>query len=95
MPGYGGVQQANTAQNGNNVAAMIGSIVVAFAQTVGHQLGMGTEQLYGVGSAKPQEIQQLRTSPSVSLDFFTLSNPISDGRRECHCPSDIQAVKWK
>ena len=73
MPGFNGTQQANTAQNGNNVAVMIGSIAVAFAQTVGHQLGMGAEQLYGVGSAKPQEIQQLRMSPSISLDSFTLT----------------------
>ena len=56
-----------------------------FAQTVGHQLAMGTEQLYGIGTANPQEIQQLRMSPSFSLDSFTLTqagiNLLSGGTR--------------
>lgn len=34
---------------------------------------MGTEQLYGIGSAKPQEIQQLRMSPAFTLDSFALT----------------------
>ena len=74
MPGYQATTQANTAQNANNVTVMIGNSVVAFAQTVGHQVGMGTEQLYGVGTSKPQEIQQLRMSPSIALDSFALTS---------------------
>ena len=73
MPGYQAVPQANTVQNANNVSVMIGSAVIAFAQTVGHQLSLGTETLYGVGTAKPQEIQQLRAAPSISLDNFALT----------------------
>lgn len=52
---------------------MLGDILVAFAQTVGHQLPMGTEGLYGIGNAKPQEIQQLRMAPAFTLDTFELT----------------------
>jgi hypothetical protein len=61
------------ALSGNQVAISIGDIVVAFAQTVGHQTPMGGTQLYGVGTSKPQEIQQLIMSPQVSLDSFALT----------------------
>lgn len=74
MPGYNAQQLAQNVENGNNVAIMIGDVVVMFAQTVGHQVSMGTEQLYGVGSAKPQEIQQLRMSPAFTLDSFSLTD---------------------
>jgi hypothetical protein len=73
LPGYNGKAQANMALSGNNVAIAIGDIVVAFAQTVGHQIPMGGTQLYGVGTSKPQEIQQLIMSPQVSLDSFALT----------------------
>lgn len=73
MPGFNPQQVANNVQNGNNVAIMLGDTVVIFAQTVGHQLAMGTEQLYGIGTASPQEVQQLRMSPSFSLDSFSLT----------------------
>ena len=53
---------------------MVGDIVVAFAQTSGSQVSFGTEQLYGVGTARPQEVQQLRVSPSFSLDAFSLTS---------------------
>lgn len=73
MPGYNAKNQANMVLSGNNVAIAIGQIVIAFAQTVGHQMPMGTAQLYGVGTSKPQEIQQLIMSPQVSLDSFALT----------------------
>jgi hypothetical protein len=73
VPGYGGRVQANSVLNGNNVAIAIGDVTVAFAQTVGHQTPMGGTQLYGVGTSKPQEIQQLIMSPQVSLDSFALT----------------------
>lgn len=73
MPGFNPQQVANNVANGNNVAIMLGDTVVSFAQTVGHQLAMGTEQLYGIGTASPQEVQQLRMSPSFSLDSFSLT----------------------
>jgi hypothetical protein len=52
---------------------MLGDQIMYFAQTVGHQYPFGTEQLYGIGSALPQEIQQLRVSPQISLDSFALT----------------------
>jgi hypothetical protein len=73
LPGFGGVTQALQVQNGNSVAIMLGEQVVAFAQTTGHQISMGGEQLYGIGSAMPQEIQQLRMSPAFTLDSFSLT----------------------
>lgn len=73
MPGFNNVPVSNNARNGNSVAAMLGDQIVFFAQTVGHQYPFGTEQLYGVGSALPQEVQQLRVSPQISLDTFALT----------------------
>ena len=73
MPGFNQQQVANNVKNGNQVALMIGDQIVYFAQTVGHQYPFGTEQFYGIGSALPQEIQQLRVSPQISLDSFTLT----------------------
>ena len=73
MPGFNKQAVANNARNGNSVAAMIGDQVIFFAQTVGHQFPFGTEQLYGVGSALPQEVQQLRVSPQISIDSLALT----------------------
>lgn len=73
MPGFNPQKSANQARNGNTVSVLIGDTVIAFAQTVGHQLPMGAEQLYGIGSSKPQEVQQLRMSPQISLDMFALT----------------------
>jgi len=73
MPGFNPAVVANNVQNGNQVAVMLGDQIVYFAQTVGHQYPFGAEQLYGIGSALPQEVQQLRISPQISLDSFTLT----------------------
>ena len=73
MPGFNQQQVGNRTASGNSVLVQIGNQVVAFAQTMGHQIPMGTEQLYGIGSSKPQEIQQYRFSPSFSLDSFELT----------------------
>lgn len=74
MPGYAPEQIANSVLNANNVAVLIGDTTVAFAQTSGHQIAMGAEQLYGIGTAKPQEVQQLRMSPAFSVDTFSLTS---------------------
>jgi hypothetical protein len=74
MPGFSPVTQALQVRNANTVEILIGDLAVAFAQTTGHQIAWGTEQLYGIGSAKPQEIQQLRISPAFTLDQFALTN---------------------
>lgn len=73
MPGFSPATVANNVSNGNQVAVLLGDQIMYFAQTVGHQYPFGTEQLYGIGSALPQEIQQLRVSPQISLDSFALT----------------------
>jgi hypothetical protein len=73
MPGYNPATLAQNVLTGNNVAVMLGDTLISFAQTVGHTLPMGTEGLYGIGSQKPQEIQQLRMAPAFTLDSFELT----------------------
>lgn len=73
MPGFGPTQLQYSARNSNSVVLLIGDQAVAFAQTSGHDFGFTTEQLYGIGSAKPQEIQQLRVGPTITLSEFALT----------------------
>jgi hypothetical protein len=73
VPGYNPQQVANSARNANTVAIAIGETMLAFGQTTNHSFGMGAEQLYGIGSAKPQEVQQLRMSPQITVDAFALT----------------------
>jgi hypothetical protein len=73
MPGFNPQQVANNVANGNQVEIWLGDQIVFFAQTSGHQFPFGAEQLYGIGSALPQEVQQLRVSPQISLDSFALT----------------------
>jgi hypothetical protein len=73
MPAFNQKQLNNRARNANSVTIMLGDLVIGFAQTASHSIDYGTEGLYGVGTAMPQEIQQLRISPQVSIDFFALT----------------------
>lgn len=83
MPGFNQQQLNYSAQNANSVMVLIGTLSVAFAQTVSHSFDFGTEGFYGVGSAMPQEIQQLRVSPQITIDSFALTaageDALSDG----------------
>lgn len=74
MPGFNPSQLNYSALNANEVVLLIGAQPIAFAQTVNHRFSFGTEMLYGVGNAKPQEIQQLRIAPEVTLDNFALTS---------------------
>lgn len=73
MPGYNAQQLNYNVLNANQVIVQLGDAVVAFAQTAPHSLDFGTEALYGVGDATPQEIQQLRLLPQITLEFFALT----------------------
>lgn len=73
MPGFNQQQLAYNARNANSVTIMVGDQPVGFAQTTSHSMDFGTEGLYGVGTAMPQEIQQLRNSMSITLDAFSLT----------------------
>lgn len=73
MPGFNPASLAYRARNANMVVVTVGDQPIAFAQTVNHRFGFGTEAFYGVGSAKPQEIQQLRVGPDITIDNFALT----------------------
>ena len=74
MPSFNQQQLNYKVANSNAVLVMMGDIPVAFAQTSSQGIDFGTESLYGIGSAKPQEIQQLKFSPTISIDSFVLTN---------------------
>lgn len=73
MPGYNQQQLLYKVQNANAVSILIGDVVVGFGQTMAPAQDFGTEGLYGIGSAKPQEIQQLRFSQTITLDKYRLT----------------------
>ncbi len=74
MPGFQQTQLNNSARNANTVTVLIGDQPIAFAQSVSHSFDMGAEAFYGVGNAKPQEIQQLKMSPQITVDQFNLTS---------------------
>lgn len=68
---------------------MIGDQPIGFAQTTGHGWDFGTEGMYGIGTAMPQEIQQLRVAPQFSLDSFALTD---NGLALLGYPSNLASV---
>jgi len=89
MPGFNQQTLAYKVQSGNSVVVMIGDIPVAFAQTSTQTVDFGTESLYGIGSAKPQEIQQLKFAPTISVDAFVLT---SQGIAALSYPANLMSV---
>jgi hypothetical protein len=73
MPGFNQAQVSNRTKSGNSVIVQLGDITIMFAQTLGHSIPMGADHLYGIGTSKPQEIQQYRFSPQFSLDSLELT----------------------
>lgn len=73
MPGYTPQQLNYLVQNANQVMVTIGDAVVAYGQTAPHSIDFGTEALFGIGEATPQEIQQLRILPQITVEFFALT----------------------
>lgn len=73
MPGFSQAAVNYRAQSANKVTVLIGDQPLGFAQNVGLGFGFGTQQLYGVGAALPQEVQQLRSAPHISINMFALS----------------------
>lgn len=74
MPSFNQTQLNYKALNGNAVEILLGDIPIAFAQTSAQNIDFGTDALFGIGSAKPQEIQQLRLLPTITVDTFTLTD---------------------
>src|SRR5271156_3155628 len=73
MPGFNQATLNYRAQSANKVTVLIGDQPLGFAQNVGSSFGFGTQQLYGIGATLPQEVQQLRTSPHISINMFALT----------------------
>lgn len=74
MPGFNAQQLDYKVQSGNSVVVMIGDQVIAFCQSADQGIDMGSEFLYGIGTAKPQEIQQLKFAPTLTVTNFVLTS---------------------
>ena len=74
MPGFTPQQLQLNARNANMSLILIGDQPIAYAQTVSHSFDLGLETLYGIGTAKPQELQQLRDSMQITIDNFDLTS---------------------
>jgi hypothetical protein len=74
MPGYNQQQLLYKVRNANACAIMVGDQLIGFGQTASTSIDMGGEGLYGIGSAKPQEIQQLEFTNTFTLDRLMLTD---------------------
>ncbi len=89
MPGFNQEALNYSVQNGNSVTILLGDQEIGFGQTTNLTSDFGTEGLYGIGTAKPQEIQQLKFTPQVSIDNFMLT---ANGLKILGYPSSMLAV---
>lgn len=74
MPGYSQSQLNYKVRNANGVSILVGDQLIGFGQSSSPSQDYGTEALYGIGSAKPQEIQQLKFSQTITLESFQLTD---------------------
>jgi hypothetical protein len=89
MPGFNPQQLAYKVASGNSVVVMLGDQVIAFCQTSDQSVDFGTEFLYGIGTAKPQEIQQLKFAPTLSVSSFVLTDV---GLSALNYPSNLLSI---
>jgi hypothetical protein len=89
MPGFNPQQLAYKVASGNSVVVMLGDQVIAFCQTADNAVDFGTESLYGIGTAKPQEIQQLKFAPTITVTSFVLTET---GISALNYPSNLISV---
>ena len=54
-------------QNSNSVSVLVGSVPVAFGQSVEWGISFGTVQIKGIGTVKPQEILQDNLTATVTI----------------------------
>lgn len=73
MPGYNQTTINPKVLSGNAVALMVGDQVIGFGQSTTPATDWGAEGLYGIGSAKVQEIQQFKISNTITLETFKLT----------------------
>lgn len=74
MPSYSPEVLAYKVRNANACSIMVGSQLIGFGQTAATAVDMGGEGLYGIGSQKPQEIQQLKFTNTFTLDRLMLTD---------------------
>ena len=74
MPGFNAQSIVGKGRSGNAVMILVGDTPVGFGQSSSHSVGYGLETFYGIGSARPQENQQLRYDLSVSLSTLQLTS---------------------
>jgi hypothetical protein len=89
MPGFNQHQLAYRARNANAATIWVGNQIIGFAQATTHTFDFGTETLYGIGTAMPQEIQQLRVAPQITIDSFALT---SRGLADLGYPSNLSSI---
>lgn len=89
MPAFNQQNLNYRARSANKVTVLIGDQPIAFAQTISHTFDLGTQGLYGVGSRMPQEIQQLRAAPQITVDTFDLTQ---NGMQVLGYPSDLSLI---
>lgn len=89
MPAFNQQALNYRARSANKVTVLIGDQPIAFAQTISHTFDLGTQGLYGVGTRMPQEIQQLRAAPQITVDNFSLTQ---NGMSVLGYPSDIALI---
>ena len=73
MPSFNQQALVNKVRSGNAVAILVGDQPIGFGQTTTNGIDFGTEQFWGIGSKKPQENQQLKYSPTITLDNLQLT----------------------
>jgi hypothetical protein len=91
MPAFNPKTLTYNVKNANNVSIHVGDVPVAFGQTTTFSAGFGTQNLYGIGSPLPQEIQQLLASMTITLDALMLT---SQGRAYYGQAQTYMQVLW-
>lgn len=74
MPSYNQTQLNYKVLNGNACSILVGDQVIGFGTTSTQSIDFGSENIFGIGSAKIGEIQQLKLVPTISLDQFALTS---------------------
>lgn len=71
--GYTPIPAVYRARNGNQCVIFVGTTPIAFAEAFDFTIDYGAQQVYGIGSEKPQDLQQLKFAPRFSLRSIELT----------------------
>jgi hypothetical protein len=70
---YAPIPALYRARNGNQCIIFVGATPIAFAEAFDFTIDYGAQQVYGIGSEKPQDLQQLKFAPRFSLRSIELT----------------------